>query len=148
MEEGLSRPSAPPRHIQGGRLPELANNVPLFSCMQASFCEAVIFFAEGAREGRHQRGISTASLFSLLSYLDAQRFCNIAPASLRKERNPTDVFFALFRMMQQPETNNGFPSPQHNVASGAADPDSDPEDDPGQLLNLWLGELNTLKKVS
>ena len=57
MEEGLSRPSAPPRHIQGGRLPELANNVPLFSCMQASFCEAVIFFAEGAREGRAERGL-------------------------------------------------------------------------------------------
>ncbi len=25
--------------------------------------------------------------------------------------------------------------------------DSDTEDDPGQLLNMWLGELNTLKKV-
>jgi hypothetical protein len=31
--------------------------------------------------------------------------------------------------------------------AAAADPDSDAEDDPGQLLNLWLGELNTLKKV-
>lgn len=25
--------------------------------------------------------------------------------------------------------------------------DSDPEDDPGKLLNLWLGELDNLKKV-
>ena len=30
---------------------------------------------------------------------------------------------------------------------GNNDPDSEPEDDPGQLLNMWLGELNTLKKV-
>ena len=45
-------------------------------------------------------------------------------------------------MMQHPEgASNGF-------AAAAADPDSDAEDDPGQLLNLWLGELNTLKKVS
>ena len=57
-------------------------------------------------------------------------------------------------MMQHPEANSGFASPQHNVAASAAiaaaaaDPDSDAEDDPGQLLNLWLGELNTLKKVS
>lgn len=29
-----------------------------------------------------------------------------------------------------------------------ADADSDTEhDDPGELLNMWLGELNTLKKV-
>ena len=52
-------------------------------------------------------------------------------------------------MMQHPEANNGFASPQHDVAAAAAaEPDSDAEDDPGQLLNLWLGELNTLKKVS
>ena len=51
-------------------------------------------------------------------------------------------------MMQHPEANNGLASPQHNMAAAAADPDSDAEDDPGQLLNLWLGELNTLKKVS
>ena len=54
-------------------------------------------------------------------------------------------------MMQHPEANNGLASPQHTamaVAAAAADPDSDAEDDPGQLLNLWLGELNTLKKVS
>ena len=25
--------------------------------------------------------------------------------------------------------------------------DSDAEDDPGHMLNVWLGELNTLKKV-
>ena len=31
--------------------------------------------------------------------------------------------------------------------TNVADADSDPEDDPGQLLNMWLGELNTLKKV-
>ena len=53
-------------------------------------------------------------------------------------------------MMQHPEANNGLASPQNNMAAAAAtvDPDSDAEDDPGQLLNLWLGELNTLKKVS
>ena len=28
------------------------------------------------------------------------------------------------------------------------DPDSDPEDDPGKLLNVWLGELDNLKKVN
>lgn len=28
------------------------------------------------------------------------------------------------------------------------DPESDNEDDPTKLLNQWLGELNTLKKVS
>ena len=44
--------------------------------------------------------------------------------------------------------SNGFASPQHSAVAGAGDPDSDAEDDPGQLLNLWLGELNTLKKVS
>ena len=33
------------------------------------------------------------------------------------------------------------------AAVTAADADSDTEDDPGQLLNMWLGELNTLKKV-
>lgn len=27
------------------------------------------------------------------------------------------------------------------------DPESDNEDDPAKLLNQWLGELNTLKKV-
>ena len=27
------------------------------------------------------------------------------------------------------------------------DPESDNEDDPTKLLNQWLGELNTLKKV-
>lgn len=27
-------------------------------------------------------------------------------------------------------------------------PDSDVEDDPGHLLNVWLGELNTLKRVT
>ena len=47
-------------------------------------------------------------------------------------------------MMQHPEAQGGLASTQHN----AADADSDAEDDPGQLLNLWLGELNTLKKVS
>jgi hypothetical protein len=28
------------------------------------------------------------------------------------------------------------------------DPESDPEDDPGKLLNVWLGELDNLKKVT
>ena len=28
------------------------------------------------------------------------------------------------------------------------DPESDNEDDPTKLLNQWLGELNTLKKVN
>ena len=27
------------------------------------------------------------------------------------------------------------------------DPESDPEDDPAKLLNVWLGELDNLKKV-
>ena len=98
-----------------------------------------------------------ANLFPPLSYLDAQwpkarsslQYCS---GLIEQERNPTDVFplSSLFRMMQHPEANSGFASPQHNVAASvaAADPDSDAEDDPGQLLNLWLGELNTLKKVS
>ena len=40
-------------------------------------------------------------------------------------------------------------SPTSAVPGGTAtaEPDSDPEDDPGHLLNVWLGELNTLKKV-
>ena len=33
------------------------------------------------------------------------------------------------------------------ASAGSAEQDSDAEDDPGQLLNMWLGELNTLKKV-
>ena len=34
------------------------------------------------------------------------------------------------------------------LANSAADPVSDNEDDPGKLLNAWLGELDSLKKVS
>ena len=102
-----------------------------------------------------------ANLFPLLSYLDAQwaqralslsLFCNTAPASQGKKEIQLTFFplSSLRRMMQHPEANNGLASPQHNMAAAAAaaDPDSDAEDDPGQLLNLWLGELNTLKKVS
>ena len=44
-------------------------------------------------------------------------------------------------MQQQEEP----PSLVHQAAS--VEVDSDTEDDPGQLLNMWLGELNTLKKV-
>ena len=100
-----------------------------------------------------------ANLFPLLSYLDAQwaqralsllQYCPAAASQGKKEIQLT--FFplsSLRRMMQHPEADNGLASPQHNMAAaGAADPDSDAEDDPGQLLNLWLGELNTLKKVS
>ena len=42
------------------------------------------------------------------------------------------------------------PSPMNNRMSNPDDDnevDIEDDDDPGQLLNAWLGELNTLKKV-
>jgi hypothetical protein len=38
-------------------------------------------------------------------------------------------------------------SDQHSTDRHVNDPDSDPEDDPGKMLNVWLGELDNLKKV-
>ena len=129
--------------------------------MHAILCEAVIFLAEGARAASVQRGAYPWQTYSL-SYLISMHsghnkpslslFCNTAPASQGKKEIQLTFFplSSLRRMMQHPEANNGLASPQHNMAAAvaAADPDSDAEDDPGQLLNLWLGELNTLKKVS
>ena len=175
MEEGLSRPSSvrpsPPQpapNIFTESHPELANLVPPFVLFPqrararvAHACNLMrgrYLFSRGRAGGiSAERGISMANLFPLLSYLDAQwaqralsLFCNTAPASQGKKEIQLTFFplSSLRRMMQHPEANNGLASPQHNMAAAAADPDSDAEDDPGQLLNLWLGELNTLKKVS
>ncbi len=38
-------------------------------------------------------------------------------------------------------------SDPHSTDRHVNDPDSDPEDDPGKMLNVWLGELDNLKKV-
>ena len=166
-------PPQPAPNIFTESHPELANLVPPFVLFPqrararvAHACNLMrgrYLFSRGRAGGiSAERGISMANLFPLLSYLDAQwaqRALSLSPSSaILPRRGATRkkeiqlTFFplsSLRRMMQHPEANNGLASPQHNMAAAAAaDPDSDAEDDPGQLLNLWLGELNTLKKVS
>ena len=57
---------------------------------------------------------------------------------------PTSESLSTFR----PESKTSLVQPKMLQDPTQIDPDSDPEDDPGKLLNVWLGELDNLKKVS
>eukprot|EP00095_Tigriopus_kingsejongensis_P010664 maker-scaffold799_size95547-snap-gene-0.8 protein:Tk10664 transcript:maker-scaffold799_size95547-snap-gene-0.8-mRNA-1 annotation:"amyloid beta a4 precursor protein-binding family b member 1-interacting protein isoform x3" len=52
----------------------------------------------------------------------------------------------LHEQQQQNQMHPNALLQQMSLSSSGGDPDSDTEDDPGQLLNVWLGQLNTLKK--
>ena len=170
-------PPQPAPNIFTESHPELANLVPPFVLFPqrararvAHACNLMrgrYLFSRGrerrarGRAASVQRGAYPWQTYSL-SYLISMHSGHnkpslssaILPRRYRERKKEIQLTFfplsSLRRMMQHPEANNGLASPQHNMAAAvaAADPDSDAEDDPGQLLNLWLGELNTLKKVS
>ena len=50
--------------------------------------------------------------------------------------------------MSPPQAAGAVPPPLQDETVEEVGMTSDGEDDPGKLLNAWLGELDSLKKVS